>query len=82
MKRFDVERLRKEVYQEASFYGKLPNQNTILGVELHKVKIHMRNGEVLKGIVKKIGKYEILLKEEGERDVVIYKHAIDKIEPV
>jgi len=82
MGRFSIEKLRKEAYQEASFYGKLPNQNTILGVELHKVKIHMRNGEVLKGIVKKIGKYEILLKEEGERDVIIYKHAIDKIEPV
>ena len=80
--KFDIDKVRKEVYKEASFYGNLPNQTSILGLELHKVKIHMRNGEVLKGIVKKIGKYEILLKEEGERDVVIYKHAIDKIEPV
>lgn len=76
---FDVNKMRKQVRKEEKFYDSTrPN---ILGIPLGKVKLYMRSGEVLKGIIKKIGKYEIIFKEEeGERDVIIYKHAIDKIE--
>jgi len=76
---FDVNKMRRQVRKEEKFYNN--TQPNILGIPLGRVRLHMRSGEILKGIITKIGKYEIIFKEEeGERDVIIYKHAIDKIE--
>ncbi|ENN96698.1 hypothetical protein J422_00976 [Methanocaldococcus villosus KIN24-T80] len=44
-----------------------------------KVKIFLRNGEVLDAEITGISNYEIVVKV-GERNLLIYKHAVDYIE--
>ncbi|XRO75699.1 RNA chaperone Hfq [Methanocaldococcus sp. 28A] len=57
------------------------NSNFEYARRLHgkKVKIFLRNGEVLDAEVNGISNYEIVVKV-GDRNLLVFKHAIDYIE--
>ncbi|WP_423793451.1 RNA chaperone Hfq [Methanocaldococcus indicus] len=44
-----------------------------------KVKIHLRNGEILEAEVTGVSNYEIIIKID-DKEILVYKHAIDYIE--
>ncbi|ACX72829.1 MAG: RNA-binding protein hfq [Methanococci archaeon] len=61
---------QKKVIQNFEYARRLNGKN---------VKIFLRNGEVLDAEVNGVSNYEIMVKV-GERNLLIFKHAIDYIE--
>ncbi|XRO77152.1 RNA chaperone Hfq [Methanocaldococcus sp. 10A] len=57
----------------------IPNFEYARRLNGKKVKIYLRNGEVLEAEVNGVSNYEIIVKV-GERNLLIFKHAIDYIE--
>jgi host factor-I protein len=57
----------------------IPNFEYARRLNGKKVKIFLRNGEVLDAEVTGVSNYEMMVKV-GERNLLIFKHAIDYIE--
>jgi host factor-I protein len=57
----------------------IPNFEYARRLNGKKVKIFLRNGEVLDAEVTGVSNYEIMVKV-GDRNLLIFKHAIDYIE--
>jgi len=57
----------------------IPNFEYARRLNGKNVKIFLRNGEVLDAEVNGVSNYEIMVKV-GERNLLIFKHAIDYIE--